>query len=176
LLAIYVAVKHFRHMHEAGHFIIFTDHKPIAYNLQQKRDKFSPQQFNHCDFVTHFTTDIRHISGQDNFVADALSPVESVTAPPSYNELAEAQDSDDDLRTLLGSATALRLEKQLIPGTIVSIYCDTSTGNPRPYIPARLRLKVFQSVHELSHPGTRATARLVAQRFVWPGIQKDCRT
>jgi hypothetical protein len=35
---------------------------------------------------------------------------------------------------------------------------------------------VFQSVHNLWHPGTKATAKLVAQRFVWPGIQKDCRT
>jgi cleavage and polyadenylation specificity factor subunit 1 len=35
---------------------------------------------------------------------------------------------------------------------------------------------VFKSVHELSHPGTKATAKLVAQRFVWSGVQKDCRT
>jgi hypothetical protein len=35
---------------------------------------------------------------------------------------------------------------------------------------------VFQSVHDLSHPGTKETAKLVAQRFVWPGVQKDCRT
>jgi hypothetical protein len=35
---------------------------------------------------------------------------------------------------------------------------------------------VFQSIHDLSHPGTKATARLVAQHFVWPGVQKDCRT
>jgi transposase InsO family protein len=35
---------------------------------------------------------------------------------------------------------------------------------------------VFQSVHGLSHPGTKATAKLVAQRFLWPGVQKDCHT
>jgi cleavage and polyadenylation specificity factor subunit 1 len=176
LLATYEALKHFRQMLEARHFIIFTDHKSFTYAFQQKRDKCSPWQFNHLDFVSQFTTDIRHISGQDNVVADALSRVESVTAPPSYNDLAASQDSDDELRTLLGSTTALLLGKQLIPGTTVSIYCDTFTGNPRPYILSPLRLKVFQSVHELSHPGTKATARLVAQRFVWPGIQKDCRT
>jgi hypothetical protein len=38
LLAVYEAVKHFRHMLEARHFIIFTDHKPITYAFQQKRD------------------------------------------------------------------------------------------------------------------------------------------
>jgi cleavage and polyadenylation specificity factor subunit 1 len=50
-----------------------------------------------------------------------------------------------------------------------------STGKPRPYVPGPLRLQVFQSVHDLSHPGIKATARLVAQRFVWPGMRKDCR-
>jgi cleavage and polyadenylation specificity factor subunit 1 len=41
LLAIYEAVKHFRQMLEARHFTIFTDHKPIIYAFQQKRDKCS---------------------------------------------------------------------------------------------------------------------------------------
>jgi cleavage and polyadenylation specificity factor subunit 1 len=157
LLAVYEAVKHFRQMLEARHFTIFTDHKPLTFAFQQKRDKCSPRQFNHLDFIAQFTTDIRHISGQKNGVADALSSVESVTAPPSFDALATAQTSDDDLQTLLQSNTALRLEKQHIPGTTVSIYCDTSAGKPRPYIPTLLRLQVFQSVHNMSHPGTKVT-------------------
>jgi hypothetical protein len=51
-----------------------------------------------------------------------LSRVESVTAPPSFDTLAIAQDSDKELRTLLASDTALRLEKQHIPGTTLYIY------------------------------------------------------
>jgi hypothetical protein len=121
-------------------------------------------------------TDIKHISGQDNVVTDALSRVESVTAPPSYDSLAASQDGDDELQTLLGSTTDLRLEKLPIPGTTVSIYCDTSAGRPRPYVPGPLRLQVFQSVYVLSHLGTEATAKLVAQCLVWPGVRKDCRT
>jgi hypothetical protein len=107
-------------------------------------------------------------------VADALSRVESITAAPSPEALAASQEDDGKLRALLASDMALRLEKQQIPGTAVSIYCDTSAGKPRPYVPGALRLQVFQSVHDLSHPGTKATALLVAQRFVWPGIEKDC--
>jgi cleavage and polyadenylation specificity factor subunit 1 len=155
LLAIYEAVKHFRHMVEARHFTIFTEHKPITYALQQKRDKYSPRQFNHLDFVAQFTTHIRYICGQDNVVADTISRVESVTVPPSYDALAASQDYDDELRTLLGSTTALRLEKLPIPGTMVSIYCDTSARRSRPYVIGPLRLQVFQSVHDLSHPGTK---------------------
>jgi cleavage and polyadenylation specificity factor subunit 1 len=162
-------------MLEARHFPIFTDHKPLTYAFQQRQDKCSPRQFNHLDLVAQFTTDIRHILGQD-VIADALSHVESVTAPPSYNALATAQEGNIELRTLLGSATAPRLEKLPVPGTTVSIYFETSAGRHGPYIPGPLWLQVFKSVHELSHPGTKATAKLVAQRFVWPGVQKDCRT
>jgi hypothetical protein len=176
LLAVFEAVQNFRHMLETRHFTVFTDHKPLTFVFQQKRDKCSPRQFNHLDFIAQFTTDLRHISGQKNVVVDALSRVESVTAPPSFDALATAQTSDDELQTLLQSNTALRLEKQHSPGTTVFIYCDTSAGKPRPYIPAPLRLQVFPSIHKLSYPGTKVTAKLVAQRFVWPGVQKGCRT
>ncbi|PNF26385.1 hypothetical protein B7P43_G17346 [Cryptotermes secundus] len=86
-------------------FSIFTDHKPITYAFQQKRDKCSPRQFNHLDFIAQFTTDIRHISGQDNVFADALSRFKSVTAPPSYDTLAASQVSDDELQSLWQSNT-----------------------------------------------------------------------
>jgi transposase InsO family protein len=163
-------------MLEARHFTIFTDHKPITFAFRQRRDSDSPRQFRHLDFIAQFSTDIQHISGQDNVVADALSRVESITAPPSHDELAAAQDNDDDLRTLLTSNTALRLEKLQVPGATGSLYCDICTGKSRPYVPTPLRLRVFRSIHDLSHPGTKSTAQLVAQRFVWPGIQKDCRS
>jgi hypothetical protein len=77
-------------MLEARHFIIFTDNKSITYAFQQKRDKCLSRQFNHLDFIAQFNTDVRHISGQDNVVADALSQVESVTAPPSHDALASS--------------------------------------------------------------------------------------
>jgi hypothetical protein len=86
---------------------------------------FKPTQFNHLDFIAQFTNDIRHISGQGN-VADALYGVRFVTAPPSYDALAASQDSDDEIQTLLGSTTALRLEKLPIPGTTIFMHCDTS--------------------------------------------------
>jgi hypothetical protein len=69
-------------------------------------------------------------------LSPTLSRVESVTAPPSHESLAAAQNSDDELRTLLAANNVLRLEKQPIPGTTVSIYSDTCAGKSRPYIPA----------------------------------------
>ena len=163
-------------MLEARHFMVFTDHKPLIYAFHQRRDKCSPRQFNHLDFISQFTTDIRHISGQDNIVADALSRVEAITAPPTHDAIAAAQSGDVELQRLLGSDTALRLTKFQVPGTLAEFYCDISTGKARPYIPVSLRQQVFQSLHSLSHPGIKASVKLIAQRFVWPNMQKDCRT
>ena len=55
LLAIYEAVRYFRHILEARHFTILTDHKPLTFAFHQKRDKCSPRQFNHLDFISQFT-------------------------------------------------------------------------------------------------------------------------
>ena len=175
-MAIYEALRHFRHMLEARHFTILTDHKPLIFAFQQKRDKCSPRQFNHIDYISQFTTDIRHISGQENIVADTLSRIESITSAVSPEALAAAQDEDKELPTLLTGTTSLRLQKLHVPGTAVALYCDVSGGKPRPYVPSPLRHQVFASLHSLSHPGIKATAKLVSQRFVWPAIQKDCRT
>jgi transposase InsO family protein len=51
--------------------------------------------------------------------------------------------------------------------------CDTSTGTPRPLIPEANRRQVFAAVHGLAHPGTRATRRLLAAKFVWRGMNSD---
>ena len=119
-------------MLEARHFVIFTDHKPLTFAFSQRRDKCSPRQFNHLDFISQFTTDIRHISGKDNVIADALSRVEAVGTSVSPEILAETQDTDAELATLLQGATALRFEKIQVPGSDIALHCDTSTTRPRP--------------------------------------------
>ena len=45
LLAIYTAVKRFRHAIEGRNFVIFTDHKPLTYMFNQNPDKCSLRQF-----------------------------------------------------------------------------------------------------------------------------------
>jgi cleavage and polyadenylation specificity factor subunit 1 len=118
ILAIYEAVSYFRHMLEARHFTILTDHKPLTFTLHQERDKCSQRQFNHLDLISQFTIHICHISGQDIIVTDALSMVEVITEPLTNEALSAAQADDDERRTLLLNATT---KKILIPGTSV---CD----------------------------------------------------
>ncbi|GFY38963.1 hypothetical protein TNIN_121811 [Trichonephila inaurata madagascariensis] len=41
------------------------------------------------------------------------------------------------------------------------------------YVPHALRRNVFLAVHNLSHPGIHATAKLISKRFVWTSMNKD---
>ena len=79
LLAVYCGIRHLRHFLEAREFHVITDHKPLTYTLKSKPDRHSPCQVPHLDFISQFTSDIRHVAGQGNPVADALSRLEANT-------------------------------------------------------------------------------------------------
>lgn len=175
LLAIYEAVKYFRHMVEARHFTIYTDHKPISFAFHERKHNCSPRQYRHLDYISQFTTDIRHISGKDNVVADTLSRVDELSTPICLADLATAQETDPELAQHLKDESSLRLSKVVVPGDRISVYCDISTSTPRPFITHQFRKQIFHNLHSLSHPGPNATAKLVAERYVWPGVRKDCR-
>lgn len=179
LMAIYDAIRHFRHMVEARPFIIYTDHKPLTFAFNSARDKCSPRQFRYLDFISQFSTDIRYVAGKDNVVADALSRVEEINRSINYESLARAQDEDPELQALLqvgsSSSSSLNIKKIRSFEHNFEIYCDISTGRSRPYLTKAFRREAFNSLHGLSHPGTKATVRLVTQRFVWPDIRRDCR-
>ncbi|BHF84464.1 hypothetical protein SprV_0902761500 [Sparganum proliferum] len=84
LLAIYLAVKHFRHFLECRDFIIFTDHKPLTFAIRSHSDKYNPREISHLDYISQFTTDIRHIDGPKNAVADMLSRPSLSAFHPSH--------------------------------------------------------------------------------------------
>ncbi|GFT69322.1 retrovirus-related Pol polyprotein from transposon 17.6 [Trichonephila clavipes] len=113
LLAIYSAIRHFRYMLEARDFTVFTDHKPLTYAFRQKSDKCSPRQIRQLDFISQFTKNIVHIPGSDNIAADVLSRVSAITFPSQidYDCIAETQQTDQELHTLIASGTSLELKR-----------------------------------------------------------------
>lgn len=176
LLAIYRSIKFFRHMLEGRDFTVFTDHKPLEYAFKQKLEKASPRQARHLSYISEFTTDFRHLSGKDNFVADALSRIESCenTLDMDYEALANSQAEDEEMQNFLQPTSSLQLKKVKLPGTDTEIYCDVSTATARPYVTKAFRRAAFNLVHGPSHPGVRATTKQVSRSFVWPSMKKDC--
>lgn len=188
LYAAYAAVKKFKHFLEGRHFSIYTDHKPLTYAFKVKPSKASPRQLRHIDYIGQFTTDIIYVQGKLNVPADALSRIETLDInehTPSYVEpiataidfdaMANAQQDDKELHTLLVQQSGLQLQKVTIPGTNVELYCDVSKPNPRPFVPRQFRDQAIASIHNLAHPGIRGTTKQVKQRFIWPNMSVDCK-
>jgi transposase InsO family protein len=50
---------------------------------------------------------------------------------------------------------------------------DTSSGVMRPLVPLQFRRRLFEAVHNLAHPGIRATRRLISSRYLWPNLARD---
>lgn len=116
-----------------------------------------------------------------NVAADALSRIgvnalhtENGSSVVDFRELALAQADDPDLPRLR-TDTSLRLESIPFLSEGISVLCDVSTGIQRPYVPQRFRRMIFDSLHSMSHPGIRATQRLVTSHYVWPSINTDVR-
>ena len=191
LLASYSAVKHFRHFLEGRPFTLYTDHKPMTFALSSETDR-SPRQTRHLAFIAEFTTDIRHIKGKFNVVADALSRITTTsnaadtinlcpvsTSHPvevdwtDFAQLAKDQIQSGEMASYRTATTGLILKDiDIGPSTL---FCDTSLGVTRPVLPVSWTRPVFNKIHGLSHPGVRPTQKAIAQRFVWHGMKRDIR-
>ena len=184
MLAAYLAVHHFTYFLEGRTFTLYTDHKPLVGSISRKKTLLSNRQARHLSFISEFTTDIRHIEGKNNVVADCLSRPEITAALSSsftdYTELVLAQRDDPSIRELSQSMTSLELCERAILNSGLLLLGDTSTGKFRPTIPNSLRTTIFERLHNLSHPGIKATQKLIGERFVWPNMRRDiadkCRT
>ncbi|GBN35729.1 hypothetical protein AVEN_240173-1 [Araneus ventricosus] len=156
LLAIYATVKHFRHLSEGQNFIIFTDHRPLTFAFTKKSDPSSPRQqrglfwyprlgwvslltggtqpnrgyqnrpLKYLDFISQFSTDIRHISGSKNVVVDTLSRISDVHLQKvDFSAMANAQASDEELQALLSkNELSLLLKPLFTDPTSSKLYCD----------------------------------------------------
>ena len=74
-----------------------------------------------------------------------------------------------------GHTSTLTFKDVPLPTSASTIACGILTGVPRPVVPSSFCRTMFNSLHSLSHPGVRATQRLVTARHVWPGINADVR-
>ena len=152
LLAIYLAINHFKHIVEG---IVYTDHKPLTHAMKAATE-YSPLQTWHLTRIAEFTSDIRHISGKVNAAADALSrdalPMQAITWLPDldYTHLAgpipethasrtaitglvwQDQVLDDSSTLLCGHTWTIEIviRKQLCHQCLSSKACGTASKLP----------------------------------------------
>ena len=114
------------------------------------------------------------MSGKENTVTDALSWLNintlDTTTSIDFNRLTKVHQGDEEHQHLRARSTSLKFSEVPLIISEGSIVCDLSTGTSRPYAPVEFRRAVFDALHNLSHPGIRATQHLMTQRFVWCAI------
>ena len=80
--SLYLSIKHFRCHLEGRHFTAWTDHKPLCGAIGSAVER-SPRQTRHLSFIAEFTTDVQHVPGAANVVADCLSRPPELPCPTS---------------------------------------------------------------------------------------------
>ena len=184
LLAAFSAVRHWRHLLEGRPFQLFTDHKPLTAAIRRAGQPWSARQQRQLSYLSEFDMEFTHVPGEQNVVADALSRPPPASDMPPLSALATAPEcSGVDFRQMadlqkvcpevakLAKSPSLRVVTTTVGD--VSLLCDVSARAPRPLVPSALRHVVFSALHNLAHPGRRASTRLISSRFVWRGLARD---
>ena len=126
LLAGYRSVLHFQHLLEGRTFTWLTDHRPLVGMMAKVTDPKSAMQARHLAFIYAYTTDVQHVEGKKNGVADTLSRVEidAISLDIDFQDLARAQQQDPELPPVRTVAMALRWQDVDLGGT--RLLCNIS--------------------------------------------------
>ncbi|KAJ8351061.1 hypothetical protein AAFF_G00157240 [Aldrovandia affinis] len=103
-----------------------------------------------------FTTDIQHVAGKDNVVADCLSRsiVDAVNLGVDYGQMAADQASDPEVQAL----RAPRLQ-----------VCSCR----RPVVPVVWQRRIFEVLHNLSHPGRKRRKNYCLEEYACPAWERS---
>ena len=173
LLSAFLSVRHFRHYLEGRSFTLYTDHKPLVQAIDRIGDPMSNRQKRQLSELSEYCITMKHLSGVDNVVADALSRLHSISIGIDFEELAKAQNEEFELMEFYSNNSSLKLDHCKIPGTDTDLICDVSLNRPRPIVPFSFRKQIFTILHSTGHPSIRSTKRLITERFIWHGMKKD---
>ncbi|PRQ29559.1 putative nucleotidyltransferase, Ribonuclease H [Rosa chinensis] len=173
--AVVQSLRYWRHYLLPQEFVLYSDHEALRYLNSQKR--LNPRHAKWAEFIQEYTFVLKHKSGVENKVADALSRRNSLLHIMSvevagFNNLKEEYLSCPDF----GRIYSALLEKQskstefvlqdgfLFKGTKLCIPCTS------------VRDFLILELHAggiAGHFGRDKTIALVEDRFYWPSLKRD---
>ena len=153
-------------MVEERQFTVYTDHKPLTLVMPTATSR-TPRQERHLSYISEFTTDIRHVKGEENLVADHLSrPIMAALLPVVDLEMmAYSQARDPEILAARTAITSLVLRDVELNDT--KILCDVSSGVSRPLVPGQHRKRF--STRSTGWPTSGPSPQPVGCRIVSSG-------
>ena len=190
LLALYRALKEWRHYLYGSKFTLRTDHHNLIWLCKQKH--LSSRQAHWMMFFQEFegVLPIEYYAGKLNQVADGLSrrpdhkPKQESNVNLNQAELTKMSMHTSQLLDEIRSAiphdpetAKLLQERDKPPNISVENHLIYWKGT-RLYIPSNesLRAKILYECHDVpmsGHLGTAKTTELIARYFYWPNMQED---
>lgn len=150
LYVIYSGCEHFEHLIEGRDVVLVTDHKPLL-SIFRTVHKF-PRRSRNVEFISQFSTNIVHIAGTANVIADMLSrpsEVDEITQPLSFVDLVKEQNVDDEVISIKNNGyrdhtiRSVRIHND-------NVLCSVFQEINRPIIPKKFRLHVFKPMISLT--------------------------
>ena len=144
-----------------------------------EQDEHMKKQARHLAYISENTSDVQHLPGSSSIVADALSrqqvcAVFQHSVQIDLESLAKAQLPDKEFLELMNCDHSLKIKHVPVAETNLQLLCDESIpGKLRPLVPAGHRRTIFNNIHNLSHPGIKATTRMISDPYVWRDLKKN---
>lgn len=110
LLSVHRAIRFFEPIIDGRELYILTDHKPLIYAISKKLTHTSDRVVRQLEEISQYSTNIIHISGESNIVADALSPASKQLV---YQLLSQQKSSQQPNEMIQNSTIFLRRPQTL---------------------------------------------------------------
>jgi len=177
--AIIQALKHWRHYLLGNEFVLLTDNAALQYIMQQH--KLNHKHAAWVEYLQNFTFVLKHISGQANKVADALSRrllllQESTMQILGFEHLRELYPTDGDFKEAYEACqnpllrnNSMWLDYNLQEGLLFK-------GGQLCIPDCSMRENIIQEKHSgglAGHFGIDKTTAQVRHFYFWPKLQRD---
>ena len=190
-------IRHFLSEINGRHLTIWSDHQPFINAFKSTNSvQFDPIATNQLNEISQWTSDVRHLAGQKNVVADFLSRPPAGQIGAAYRQPTELQRFDkiaavsfntiniQQLATAQATCPDVKAHREgnhpegiLVQDVTfepdVKLCCDTSTGQPRPLVPLSHRKLIINILHQTSHPGQKETWQKISEKYYWPSMRTD---
>eukprot|EP00253_Pinus_taeda_P027714 PITA_27714 len=176
------ALKMWRHYLMGRKFLLHTDHHSLTNYFSQPT--LNARQARWVDFLSDFDSDINHLQGKENKVADALSQKIhnlyevsfSGWESPFLEMIKEIADQDNEYQQL-----KLQIQQSAKEDNQQEYEVDDAGRiyfKKRLYVPNQSRIRnlimdEFHINHYAGHPGYQKMITTIRKEYFWPGMKKS---